>query len=108
MHLNLPNALTLFRIFQESVQNAVQHAQASHVFVNVTFDIDSVTLTVEDDGKGFDLDEVRERRAQERERGLGVLGMEERARLLGGVMSISSSPGEGTAVRVSVPLPSSG
>ncbi len=106
VELEYDTAVTLFRIFQESVQNALQHAEASHIFVNVAFDADSVTLSVEDDGKGFDPDEARGRRLEEQERGLGLLGIEERTRLLRGSMNISSGPGEGTTVRVSVPLPS--
>jgi len=97
-------ALTLFRIFQESLQNVTQHAKAEHVFVTVDFRADQVVLTVEDDGCGFDMSEMRARKPQPDGRGLGLLGIEERARLLGGHAEITSRPAEGTTVEVVLPL----
>jgi len=95
-------AVTLFRIFQESLLNVVQHAHAHHVFVTVGFARDSIELIVEDDGDGFDPQELDEMARREHGRGLGILGMEERASLLGGTVKLTSSPGEGTTVRVVV------
>lgn len=97
-------AVTLFRIFQEAVQNVVQHAHASHAMVTVAFRQAEVELVVEDDGCGFDLASVRVKRPESGGRGLGLLGIEERATLLGGNVEIQSVPGEGTMVRVVAPI----
>ncbi len=97
-------AVTLFRIAQESLQNAVQHGDAEHIFVTVAYTEDTVELIIEDDGFGFDPEGLREARPLDQERGLGILGMEERARLLGGEFRVESSIGEGAMVSVSVPL----
>jgi signal transduction histidine kinase len=95
------SAVALFRILQESVMNAVQHGRAEHVFATVELEAERIVLTVEDDGIGFDVAALAPRREA---RGLGVLGMEERARLVGGWCRISSTPGEGTLVEVTVPV----
>jgi two-component system sensor histidine kinase UhpB len=96
-------SLRLFRIFQECLQNVALHAQAEHVFVTVAFEADRVVLVTEDDGTGFDL--ARARRApDENGRGLGLLGMQERAKILGGSVVLDTAPGEGTTVRVEVPV----
>jgi signal transduction histidine kinase len=97
-------AVALFRIFQESLQNVVSHARADHVTVTLTFAATQAKLEVEDDGIGFDVDSLSGP-AAESGRGLGLLGMQERARLVGGQVSTQSEPGEGTTVSVSVPLP---
>ena len=102
VRLTYEMAVTLFRIFQESLQNAVQHAEAEHVSVTAVYGRDTVELTIEDDGHGFDLAKIRSRAPEEQGRGLGLLGMEERARLLGG--RISSRPGDGTTISVVAPL----
>lgn len=100
--LNYDTAITLFRIMQESLLNVAQHARAERVLVTVRLEPDLVEMTVEDDGAGFDPTSARgpDRDSQ---RGLGILGMEERASLLGGTIEISSTPGEGTTVHVHVP-----
>ena len=98
-------ALPLFRIFQECLHNVVQHARASHVFVTFAVLDDRVALQVEDDGVGFDRPAPGgEQPAGARHPQLGLLGMEERARLVGGRLTISSAPGEGTCVDLVVPL----
>lgn len=97
-------AVALFRIFQESLQNVIAHARAEHVSVTVTFGREAVEMVVEDDGVGFDVDGVRGPTA-ETGHGLGLLGMEERARLVGGTVRLESAQGEGTTVTVSVPMP---
>lgn len=97
-------SVTLFRIFQEALQNIVQHASAEHAFVTVVFRQDEIELMVEDDGTGFSPTMIADRGTSAGGRGLGLLGMEERARLLGGTFSISSRADEGTTVNVTVPL----
>ena len=93
----------LFRVAQEALTNALRHAEARSVRVGVVYTTNDVTLLVQDDGAGFD----RARMEQDGlVHGLGVKGMTERARLLGGTLELDSTPGWGTRVRVSIPLPS--
>ena len=101
--LDYGTAVTLLRILQESIQNAVRHGRAEQVFVSIRFGDQRVALTVEDDGHGFDV--IAARRTRVDGQGLGLLGMEERASLLGGTLDITSAPGDGTVVRASVPVP---
>lgn len=95
---------TLFNIVQESVNNAIKHAQAQHVWIRIQKQGEDVLLTIQDDGKGFDLQSVK---ASYDQRGsFGLLSLEERARLVGGSAEIISAVGAGTTVRVVVPLDS--
>jgi signal transduction histidine kinase len=91
----------LFRIAQEGLRNAERHAHASRVEIRLAFEPEVVTLTIEDDGRGLPA-EVSTTLAGE-PRGLGLIGMQERAGLLGGRLEISSSPGQGTRIRAQVP-----
>lgn len=88
----------LYRIVQEALNNAVRHAHADTVEVEVEARDGFVTITVRDDGGGFDpgARAIRERR-------LGLTSMRERAERLGGTFSVESAPGAGTTVRVEVP-----
>jgi PAS domain S-box-containing protein len=92
-------AVSLFRISQEALRNTIRHAHARTASVTVKRDSRGLTLAIEDDGKGFDPATAR---ACD---GLGVLSIEERARLAGGRALITSQPGAGTLVHVRVPLP---
>ena len=85
----------VYRVVQEALHNCAQHAQASAVQVGVRLQAGRILLTVQDDGCGFDPQRVR---------GLGLLGMEERVRHLGGAFQIDSQPGRGTLLRVGLPL----
>jgi signal transduction histidine kinase len=93
---------SVFRIAQEAITNVVRHAHASQVHLSLNFDPDRITLTVTDDGVGFDPAAILE--APDSTRCLGLLGMRERAELLGGRLSIESRPGAGTTVHLRVPL----
>ena len=94
-----PGAETgLFRIVQEALSNVVRHAGASRVEVTIEANGDSVTTTVADDGVGFD-PEARSIRA----RRLGLTSMRERAQTLGGTVVVTSRPGRGTTVSVTIP-----
>jgi signal transduction histidine kinase len=84
----------VYRVVQEALNNCAQHAQASAVQVSVRQVDGQILVTVQDDGSGFD---------PERVRGLGLLGMEERARHLGGSFQIDSRPGRGTLLRITLP-----
>ena len=87
----------LYRIVQEALTNCARHAEASQVNVTLRADERGVWAGIEDDGKGFD---PRSSGA----RGLGLIGMQERARELNGALQIHSMPGRGTAIRVDLPL----
>ena len=91
---------SLFRIAQEALTNALQHAEARSVRIGIVYDEGGVTLLVQDDGSGFDLDEVEQADALQ---GIGIRGMAERARLLGGTLEVESTPGWGTRVRARLP-----
>lgn len=90
----------LLRIGQEAMNNAVKHAQAQRISVNLVFDARRVQLSVRDDGRGFD-----NRAASNGQDGhFGLVGMRERAEQIGGTLSINSSPGSGTEVVADVPI----
>lgn len=93
--------LTLFRIAQEALNNVRKHAEASHVVTTVELTDSAVKMTVEDNGKGFNPPTLTDHPAAAGK--LGLIGMHERARLLGGSLYVKSQPGEGTKVVVNVP-----
>ncbi len=87
----------LLRIVQQAVDNALKHARASSVHIEIAFRKKEVRLQIKDDGKGFDVRKAR--------RGVGLIGMRERAQEIGGKFTLNSKPGKGTRVEVTVPLP---
>lgn len=99
----LPEELetALFRIVQEAVTNTVKHAQAKRVSVTLVREPERIRAEVQDDGRGFH--PVHLVSKDDKERGLGLFGMQERAALVGGAVQIESAPGRGTTVRVTVP-----
>jgi two-component system sensor histidine kinase UhpB len=92
----------LFRITQEALTNVAKHSGASRASVRLVIQPTQLCLTVRDDGLGFDLDAVF--RGDSSNTGWGLLGIQERAALIGGQYEIESKPGHGTLVRVQVPL----
>ncbi len=84
----------IYRVVQEALHNAVRHANAKKVQVQLSQNNGHLALTITDDGKGF---------SPEREKGIGLLGMEERVRHLSGSLALRSRPGQGTQVRVELP-----
>ena len=90
--------LCVYRIAQESLRNIGKHAQARSVQVDLSCDATAIMLSIEDVGDGFDLAEVRGKG------GLGLISMEERARLVNGTLRVRSQPGVGTQVDLRVPL----
>lgn len=94
--------MVAFRIVQEAVSNSVKHAEAQHTSVDVTVNEDILRIEVKDDGVGFDVAEAAARgRTGE---AAGLLGMRERAELLGGRLVVSSSKGTGATVLAEIPL----
>src|SRR5512143_628585 len=97
--------ITLFRIIQEAVVNIARHSQAESVLVHIKCDTAAVYTEIEDDGIGFDLSTLYLHPSDTRDRrGLGILGMKERALLLGGEMESCSQPDLGTRIGVRIPL----
>lgn len=92
----------LFRIVQEALSNVQKHAGASAVDVEVSIEKSILTATIRDNGRGFDLPEVS--RNPEKWASLGLKGMTERARLMGGRARIDTHPGRGTTIAVEIPL----
>lgn len=96
---NLPERqrTCVYRVVQEALTNCARHAKARHIRVTIHGREDSIIVTVQDDGVGFDP-------AQATGRGLGLLGIQERVRELGGRVNILSQPGRGTLLTAEVPL----
>jgi signal transduction histidine kinase len=94
--------LTLFRIIQEALNNVRRHSGASRVITRLVFRADSVRAIIDDDGRGFDApEEIGDLVSTGK---LGLIGMYERARTLGGTLSLQSKPHHGAVVTVDVPL----
>ena len=91
-------SLGLFRVLQEALQNGVKHSGAKTIEVVLSGASHFIELSIEDDGKGFDPKEAL------KGKGLGLTGMEERVKLLGGEFSIDTRPTGGTTIRARVPL----
>jgi signal transduction histidine kinase len=93
---------TLFNIVQESVNNSLKYAEPKHIWVRMERAGYRLTITIQDDGKGFN---VEESKAKARARGShGLSNLEDRARMIDGVTEIVSAPGKGSTVKVTVPL----
>lgn len=98
-------AITLYRIVQECLSNIVRHANATRASVEASVDGETVNVTVRDNGTGFLLGEVRD--AGPRPTGLGLSSIAERAQMMGAAHTITSAPGRGTTVSISIPTASS-
>lgn len=98
--IKLPSKVSngLFRIYQESLTNIARHAQASEVNVVLRDDRGNLELTISDNGKGFVTANIENKKT------LGILGMRERAKMLGGGFEIASTRGKGTSIRIVVPV----
>ncbi|TML81270.1 MAG: sensor histidine kinase [Actinobacteria bacterium] len=95
MELEPDQEIAVYRFAQEALSNVVQHADASNVEVDLTSNGNGLELSVRDDGRGFDPDAPRS--------GVGLIGLAERARMVGAQFEIESSPGRGTALTLQVP-----
>jgi signal transduction histidine kinase len=91
-------ALCFFRVLQEALHNSAKHSGVRHFEVRLWGTSDEIHLTVRDSGAGFD------REAAKESRGLGLVSMEERVKLVKGTLSIESQPRSGTTVHARVPL----
>ncbi len=91
-------AIGLFRICQESLTNVARHAAAGRISIELQRENNAYMLTIEDDGKGFEVGTTASQKT------LGLLGMKERALMMGGEFRIESEPGKGTKLFVTVPI----
>jgi two-component system sensor histidine kinase UhpB len=91
--------LVLYRVVQEALTNAAKHSGATQLRVELSRRPDDVVALVEDDGRGFNVEEMM----RSRERGLGLFGMQERLALVAGMLVIDSLPGQGTRIHARVP-----
>ncbi|MBN1886649.1 MAG: GAF domain-containing protein [Thermoflexales bacterium] len=101
----LPESVTIsfYRFLQEALTNVAKHAAASHVEVALSYAADTVSLLVEDNGRGFDTLVRSLSQVPGQLRGIGLLGMQERLELLGGRLEVESEPGQGTRLVAHVP-----
>lgn len=97
---------TLFRIIQESIFNAVKYSDAEDISVSFRFGAQTLEIAIEDNGAGFDIEETMS--GDRRRESLGLLGMKERAELIGGLLEIGSQKGEGTSVVLRIPISEGG
>jgi signal transduction histidine kinase len=88
----------IYRVVQEALTNCARHAAAKSIRVSLHGGPDMLSLTVEDDGVGFDIQNIRDR-------GIGLLGVRERVRELGGSVQLRSQPARGTLLRCEIPTP---
>jgi PAS domain S-box-containing protein len=88
----------LYRVFREAMTNILRHAQAEHVFIRVTMQHGSILLTIRDDGRGITKKELKETTS------LGLVGIRERIRMVGGTFTIEGKTGNGTVLSVDVPF----
>jgi PAS domain S-box-containing protein len=96
--LSSDQRIAIFRICQEALTNIARHSQAKHVLVTLAREPTEAILTINDDGVGFNVDEVVHTPA------LGIVGMRERAVLLGAQIHIESAPGDGSTISLRIPL----
>lgn len=96
--LNPEKSISIFRIFQETLTNAARHSGATEINVLLTFQNGWLILTIHDNGRGITQNEI------EKNTSLGLLGMKERALLLGGILDIKGEKDKGTRVEIKIPL----
>ena len=98
--------VTLFRIIQEGLNNIHRHAGVSEGRLRLLFSPNDLSILISDEGRGFDMAETEEMRKSGTGNGhFGILGMEERAKLIGASLNVISNPGEGTKIHVKLPYP---
>jgi PAS domain S-box-containing protein len=99
--LNIVKRTVLYRVAHEALNNVASHAHASRVEVSIEKLPDSICMKIKDDGKSFEVERLVNVRGNKR---LGLLGMRERAEMVGGTFCVESAPGQGTTVRVEIPV----
>lgn len=103
--LSPESALRLFRVCQEGLNNIVKHSGATAAWLELTRESTHVRLVIRDNGKGFEPAAARPTAAGD---GFGLMGMTERARMMGGDLTVESAPGRGTTIEIVVPFSTTG
>ena len=98
VNLNEDSSIVVFRITQESLTNVFRHSAANRVIISITVNVDYYVLVIHDNGQGFDLTKPRESKS------FGLIGIQERALMLGGDATIASSAENGTRIQVRIPI----
>jgi PAS domain S-box-containing protein len=101
-HLPPPLEASMYRIVQEALSNIIKHAKAQNVTIQLWIHNDVLSLMIEDDGVGFIASEAQ------KEKGLGLMNLETRVRLLNGVLTLDSYPNNGTTILIEIPIKPSG
>jgi signal transduction histidine kinase len=96
---SVDEAINLYRILQEAINNIVKHSGASAASVTITRDDHEVEMVIKDDGRGFTVEATETNGAR---RGFGLTGLAERARMLNGKLAVDSTPGQGTIVKLNL------
>jgi signal transduction histidine kinase len=96
--INAKGQLMLFRIIQEQVTNVLKHAQATHLVIELVADLKVISLTITDNGKGFDKEAVKYKK------GLGLHNIANRTELFNGKVNMITSPGNGCKLNVVIPV----
>ncbi|MFT3935060.1 MAG: ATP-binding protein [Chitinophagaceae bacterium] len=99
--INPGNEIFLFRIIQEMLNNIIKHSRAQNIYADLIFKENRIIFTFTDDGKGFDVKEAMQRPSSDK--GIGLTSMVNRAKLIGGQLSITSQPGMGTKTVIEIP-----
>jgi len=100
--LDMARRTVFFRVAQEALTNVARHAKASRAEVHIRQLPAGISMTIKDDGQSFRVDRTLPANGGKR---LGLLGMRERVKMVGGTFGVESAPGKGTTVRVEIPLP---
>ena len=96
----------LFRMIQEALNNVYRHSGVTNAKVRMLFAPDHLAMVIADEGEGFDMAAMEEERKNSEGNGhFGILGMEERASIIGAILTVLSEPGKGTKVHIKMPYP---
>ncbi|MBS1753652.1 MAG: sensor histidine kinase [Ferruginibacter sp.] len=90
--------MVIFRIVQEALNNTIKHAKAKNIYLNIKYQPNTFTLTVKDDGAGFDIV------AMQNKNGIGLKNMQNRAKLIGATCTLQSSVNDGTSIVIELPI----
>lgn len=97
IQLTAQEEVFLFRCVQQAIENAYKHAEANNIHISLKVVDNTLVITIKDDGKGFDTNQVGE--------GIGLISIKNRVKMVGGILSLSSQPGAGTTLRIEKQLP---
>jgi len=94
--------INIYRLTQEAINNAIKYADSTHIIVQLSHSSTLLSITIDDNGKGFDISSVEKKRNSES--GMGLLFMKERIQYINGRVFINSIPGEGTRITFNIPI----